>query len=367
MPIKPETEARKSDHIQVVNEEQVQAKSIATGFDDVHFIHRTVPEVDLKQIETSVDFFAHKLSAPIIVSCMTGGTEKAIKINSGLAQAAEKFGLAMGVGSQRAAVEKPELAYSYSVAREKAPSVFLIGNLGAAQLLKGYGPKHAQKAIDMIKANALVIHLNSLQEAAQPEGDTNYDGILEKLRDLTREINVPVIAKETGAGIASEDARLLEEAGVKGIDVGGAGGTSWSAVEVYRSKETGNTLHEKIGMTFWDWGVPTVPSIVEVKGSTSLKVIGSGGVRSGLDIAKAVALGADAVGLAYPFFKAIMEGQETLEMAVTQIMSELRTAMFLTGARNIDELKQTSLVITGKTAEWLRVRGFKPESFAQRR
>lgn len=367
MPIKPETEARKSDHIRVVNEEQVQAKSVFTGFEDVHFVHRTVPEVDLKQIDTSTDFFGHRLAAPIIISCMTGGTYKAIKINGGLAQAAEKFGLAMGVGSQRAAVEKPELIYSYGVAREKGPSVFLIGNLGAAQLLKGYGPKQAQQAIDMLKANALVIHLNALQEAAQPEGDTNYDGILGKLKELTRQIKVPVIAKETGAGISLEDARLLEEAGVKGIDAGGAGGTSWSAVEVYRSKEAGKTLHEKIGMTFWDWGIPTVASIVEVKSATRLTVIGSGGVRSGLDVAKAVALGADAVGLAYPFFKAIMEGQETLEAVITQIIAELRTAMFLTGSRNIDELKRAALVITGNTGEWLRARGLKPESFAQRR
>ncbi|MFQ5761668.1 MAG: type 2 isopentenyl-diphosphate Delta-isomerase [Candidatus Bathyarchaeia archaeon] len=344
----------------------MQARSVTTGFEDVHFIHRSLPEINLKDVNASTAFLGHTLTAPLLISGMTGGTAEALKINATLAEVAERLHLPMGVGSQRAAVERDELTDTYSVAREKAPTAFLMANLGAAQLIKGYSAKEAQKAIDMIRANALVMHLNVLQESAQPEGDTDYAGVLAEIKKLTSGLKVPVIAKETGAGISAEDARMLETAGVKGLDVAGAGGTSWSAVETYRSKSAGRPLHVGIGETFWDWGIPTAASVAEVRHAVKAVVIASGGMRNGLDAAKAIALGADAVGFAYPLFKAALEGVHAVEFFLQRTMVELKTAMFLTGAKDISQLKTAPLVITGRTAEWLRIRGLDPTAYGRR-
>ena len=360
-----ETERRKAEHIDICIENDVQAHSVKTGFDDIYLIHKALPELSLGEINTSLKLFGHKLAAPIVVEAMTGGTERAAKINEALAKAAEDFKIAMSVGSQRVALEDPDLIYTFKVARENAPNVLLIGNLGAPQILGPDGLAKVKKAIKMIDADAFAIHLNSLQEAMQPEGETAYKGVLKKIREIALKIEVPIIVKETGAGIACEEAKLLEDAGVDGIDIAGAGGTSWAAVESYRAKIRLNKFQENLGKIFWDWGVPTAISTVEVSQTTQMTVIASGGIRTGIDVAKAIALGAEAVGLALPLLKPALEGK--LNEALQMLVNEFRTSMFLVGAKSLKELECTPLVITGRTSEWLRLRGFKPERYAERR
>jgi len=360
-----ETKQRKAEHINICVENDVQARYICTGFDDIYLVHRALPESSLEEIDTSVDLFGHRLAAPIVIEAMTGGTEKAAKINEALAETAEEFKIALGVGSQRAALEDSNLVYTFRVARDRAPHVLLIGNLGAPQIIGENGLENVHEAIKMIDADAFAIHLNSLQEAMQPEGNTSFKGLAEKIREITHNMRVPIISKETGAGFASEEARLLESLGVKGIDVGGAGGTSWAAVESYRAKMRKDELRERLGNIFWDWGIPTAVSTVEVSQSTQLTVISSGGIRTGFDAAKALALGGDAVGLALPLLKPAMDG--TVSDFLEALIKELRIAMFLLGAKSVEELKQTPVVITGRTAEWLCARGFKPEKYARRR
>jgi isopentenyl-diphosphate delta-isomerase len=360
-----ETKKRKMEHLDICIKDKVQARSIHTGFDDVHLIHRALPETSLEDIDTSTEIFGYELAAPIVIEAMTGGTEKAAKINEALAKAAEKFKIALGVGSQRVALEDSSLEYTFRVARDNAPRAFLIANLGASEILGKSSLANIEKAIKMIDADAFAIHLNSLQEAMQPEGYTSFNRLLENIREVTSKVRIPVIAKETGAGIAFEEARLLEDAGVKGIDVGGAGGTSWAAVELHRARLRMDKHRERLGNVFWDWGIPTVVSTVEVRHTTSLKVIASGGIRTGVDAAKALVLGADAVGLALPLLKPAVEGG--LESALQMLISELKTAMFLVGAQSISQLKQSPLIITGKTGEWLHARGFKPEEYSRRR
>lgn len=353
------TENRKAEHLRICLTEDVQAKKITTGFEDIHLLHRTIPRFSLNDVDTSISFFGKKLKAPIIIEAMTGGTPEAERINANLAEAAEYFGLAMGVGSQRAALETPRLERTFKVAREKGPRIFLTANLGLPQVIAENGIEAAKKAVEMIDADALAIHLNILQEAIQHEGETNFYGALERLMIVASELSVPIIVKETGAGMISEDAGLLDETGVKGIDVGGAGGTSWAAVESYREG-----LKHQLGITFWDWGIPTAVSVVEAASSTDLTVIASGGVRTGLDIAKAISLGADAAGLAWPLLKPAVEGH--LDYVLRVLIEEFKTSMFLTGARDVEGLKRRPVVVTGKTAEWLALRGFRPEELARR-
>ena len=354
------TENRKAEHLRICLTEDVQAKKVTTGFEDVHLLHKAVPQMSLSDVDTTVSFFGKKLKAPIIIEAMTGGTPEAAKINANLAEAAERFGLAMGVGSQRAALETPRLESTFKVAREKGPHVFLIANLGLPQILAEKGVEAARRAVEMISADALAVHLNILQEAIQREGETSFHGALNRLREVAKELSVPVIAKETGVGIVSEDVRLLEGSGVKGIDVGGAGGTSWAAVESYRERGVKNRL----GITFWDWGIPTAVSVVEAISSTDLAVIASGGVRTGLDAAKAISLGADVAGLAWPLLKPAVEGN--LDYVLNALVEEFKTSMFLTSARRVEDLKRCPVVVTGKTAEWLKVRGFRYEELARR-
>ena len=360
-----ETRQRKAEHITVCIENPVQARLMSTGFDDVCLVHKMLPEISLEEIDTSINLFGHRLSAPIVIEAMTGGTEEAAKINRVLAEAAEEYGVALGVGSQRAALEDDNLTYTFRIARDKAPHAFLIGNLGAPQIVGGDYLENVRRAVEIIDADAFAIHLNSLQEALQPEGEPSFKGLTEKIKEIVRGTQVPIIAKETGAGVACEEAKLLEGLGIKGIDVAGAGGTSWAAVESYRAKMRMDVAREKLGNTFWDWGIPTAVSTVEVSQTTRLMIISSGGVRTGVDAAKALALGGNAVGLALPFLRPAIEGKvgDFLET----LIGELRTAMFLTGARTVEELRRMPIVIMGKTAEWLRARGFKPESYATRR
>jgi len=358
---------RKADHIEVCLKENVQSRRATTGFEDVHLVHKALPEIERKKIDISTTVFGYKFSAPLLVGAITGGTEKATKINAAIAEAVEELHLGMGVGSQRIAIDNPKLERSFSIVREKAPTAFILANIGAPQLVGKYGVKEAEKAVDMVQANALAIHLNALQEAVQPEGDTNYSNLLQKICKLAQELDVPVVIKETGAGIAAEDAAMLEAAGVAGIDVAGAGGTSWAAVEYYRAKARQDGSSQRLGETFWDWGIPTAVTLVEAVQSVNVPVIASGGIRNGIDAAKALALGASLASAAHPFLKPATTGSEDVKKALSYLVGEVRNAMFLVGANSVQKLQKVPVVLSGKTAEWLKVRGFQPEVYARRK
>lgn len=279
---------------------------------------------------------------------MTGGHPDTAEVNERLAQAAERFGLGIGVGSQRAALENPDLEGSFTVVREHAPSAFVCANLGIIQL-RDHGIEWAERAVEMIDAQAICIHLNPLQEAIQPEGDHDLRGCIDALAHLCAEFRVPVIAKETGSGISGETARMLWSAGVAAIDVGGFGGTNWAAVERERAKNDGQ---RRLGEHFLGWGIPTAVSLVEVV-RTGGPVIATGGLRSGTDMAKAIALGADLCGMALPLLKGAMESDEALTRTIDEIHTQLRVAMFCTGSKTIPELGRVRTYITGTTGQIL--------------
>ena len=301
----------------------------------------------------STNVFGKKLNSPLFITAITGGHPAAKEINKELAIAAEENRIALGVGSQRAACEHPELEDTYSVVRDNAPDCLLVGNIGAPQL------NLANKAVEILDADILAIHLNPLQESIQPEGDLDARGYLELISQITDIVDIPIMAKETGCGISAETAKQLVDAGVDYSDVEGAGGTSWSAVETYRSED------KYYGELFWDWGIPTAISTAEVVNTVDVPVISSGGIRSGLEAAKAIALGADSVGMALPFLKRSIS-QEELNQFITKFNDSLRIAMFLVGANNIEELKQSKLIIRGKTREWLNERGINTKNYSRR-
>ncbi|MGD8505841.1 MAG: type 2 isopentenyl-diphosphate Delta-isomerase [Candidatus Bathyarchaeota archaeon] len=361
-----QTQGRKSSHIRICLEEDVQHRNVTTGFEEIYFVHRALPEIERSCISLATTVFNHKFSTPLIVEAMTGGTTEATKINAAIASTVEELGLGMGVGSQRAAIEKPSLKRTFSIARKKAPTAFLIANIGGPQLAKGYGVREAEKAVDMMDADALAIHLNALQEVVQPEGDTNFRGVLSKIGEIAQALDVPVIVKETGAGIAAEDAKQLASMKVAGIDVAGVGGTSWAAVECHRAKKKHDEFRQGLGRTLWDWGIPTAISLIETLQSASMNVIASGGIRTGTDVAKALSLGASLTGLASPILVASEKGPSEVKKTLQILIESLRNVMFLVGAESIPKLKKTPLVITGKTVEWLKMRGFQPEIYAKR-
>jgi isopentenyl-diphosphate delta-isomerase len=361
-----QTEARKTEHIRICLEEDVKARNITTGFEDVFLIHRALPEINQKDIDLSIHVFGHRFSAPLLITGITGGTEKALKINSAIAEAVEELGIGMGVGSQRAAIENQKLERTYSIVRKKAPNAFVLANIGAPQIKKEYSLTQVKKAVSMIDADALAIHLNPLQEAVQPEGETDYAGILQKIGELAGSLDLPVIVKETGAGISAGDAKKLVEAGVSGIDVAGAGGTSWAAVEYYRAKQRGDFIEQEVGRDLWDWGVPTVVTLVEVVQSVSVPVIASGGVRVGSDVAKVLALGAALAGFAAPVLGPSLKDSEEVKKRLELVIRQLRTVMFLVGASSTERLKAVSVVVIGRTAEWLQARGFNLKDYAVR-
>ena len=361
-----ETRKRKADHIRISLNHNVQARKVTTGFEDTHLIHNALPEIDKQDIDLSTTVFNHKFSAPLIVGAITGGTSEAAKINAAIAEAVEELGLGMGVGSQRVAIEDKTLEKTFAIARKKAPTAFLIANLGGVQLVHGYGLKEVKKAVKMIDADAIAIHLNPLQEAVQPEGQTRFGGVLEKIGEITKELGKPVIAKETGAGIAAEEAKRLEAANVEGIDISGAGGTSFAAVEYYRAKGKSNSSQRRLGEVFWDWGIPTAVSLVEVSQSVNVPIIASGGIRSGVEMAKALALGASLTSISKPVLEAAVKGVKETKRELLLLIEELKNSMFLVGADTVQALKEKPVVITGKTAEWLRLRGFNIEVYAKR-
>ena len=360
--------ARKADHIDIAAGQPVTA-SISPGWDDVHLVHHALPEIDLADVDLRTDFFGRTLSAPLAIASMTGGHERAQEINQRLALVAAEFGLAMGVGSQRAAVRHPDLLRTYTVARDAAPDIFLIANVGAPQLIAQVASPaltvdQIRQLVADMRADALAVHLNYLQEVVQPEGDTRARGILSAIRTLTAGVDVPVIAKETGAGISRSEALRLKEAGVAGLDVGGAGGTSFALVESVRAEDRHLTASARLGRVLGDWGLPTAVSVAQCTG-LGLPVIATGGIRSGLDVAKAIALGADIVGLARPMLSAALEGQDALKSFVEELLQALRVVMFLVGARTPGELQASDRVVTGETAAWLQ--GLAAEADVERR
>lgn len=366
MKVKDEgTKARKHEHIRICLEEEVESH-VGSGFDEVILVHDSLPDLDLSEVDASYEFLGRSVKAPLVIEPITGGVEDALEINRRLAEAAEEHGVILSVGSQRAALEDPGLEDTYRVARDAAPNTVILANIGCAQLLQRDPLEAAERAVDMVEADGLTVHLNPLQEAVQPEGETSMKGIYGELGRLARELKVPLIVKETGAGISAETAIRLERQGVRFIDVSGVGGTSWAGVEYYRALSVGDSPRARLGEVFWDWGIPTIVSLLEVLEFTSMKAIASGGVRSGIDLAKAVALGAEAAGAALPFLKAAVKSRETVSGLIDGMIRELKLAMFLTGSRNIRELRCKPLIILGRTGEWLSLRGLDPGKYARR-
>lgn len=336
-------ENRKADHIRICLEEDVSGQGVTSGLERYRFVHQALPEINLRDVDTSLELWGRKLGAPLLISSMTGGAPQAAEINRNLASAAQDLGIAIGVGSQRAALKNPELAATYQI-RPYAPDVLLFANLGAVQLNYSYGIEECRRAVEMIEADALILHLNSLQEAVQPEGDTDFEGLVGKIAQVCRKVGVPVIAKEVGWGISADAARLLWEAGVSAIDIAGAGGTSWTQVEAHRiPTERGRLVAE----AFAGWGIPTTESLQAARSvmPEGRKLFASGGIRNGIDVAKGVALGADLVGIARPFLKAAaMSSEATIELGEV-IREQMRVAMFSIGAPTLDALWSTPYLL----------------------
>lgn len=337
----PTIESRKADHIRINLDKDVQFPRLTTGLERYRFLHQALPELNLEDVDTHVDLFGRTLSSPILISSMTGGTDVAYRLNQHLAQAAQANGIAMGVGSQRAAIEDPSLAYTLQV-RNIAPDILLLANVGAVQLNYGYGVDQCQRAVDMIEADALILHFNVLQEAVQPEGDTRFAGLLDRIESVCKALPVPVIAKEVGWGFSEQNARDLQNAGVAAIDVAGAGGTSWSEVEYHRAP---TSSHARVAASFADWGIPTADAIqYAVQGAPETTIIASGGLRDGIDIAKCIALGASLGGMAGPFLKAADQSAEAVDTLIRELHAQIRIAMLCTGAADIAALQRTSLL-----------------------
>lgn len=331
-----DTTTRKGAHLRINLESDVNAKGILNGFEEYRFVHRALPEIDLAQVDTSTEIFGRRLSAPILISCMTGGTAQARRINRTLARVAQERGIAMGLGSGRALLEHEDLLETFDV-RPLAPDVLIFANLGAVQLNKGYGVEDCRRLVAMLQADALVLHLNPIQEALQPEGDTCFEGLLAKIEALCAALEVPVVVKEVGWGISGDDVRALFGAGVCAIDVAGAGGTSWSEVERHRIAEP---WRARVAGAFADWGIPTAQALSDARAAApSALIFASGGIRNGIDLAKAVALGADLAGIAGPFLRAAADGHNAATAQALEVAEVLRVAMFGLGVRTLQELR----------------------------
>ena len=334
-------EKRKADHIRINLEEDVAFKQLTNGLESYFFLHEALPDLNLDEIDTEISLFGKSLQLPLLISSMTGGTPEAQAINRVLATAAEEVGIAMGLGSQRAAIEDPGLSDTYKV-RDVAPGILLLANVGAVQLNYGYGVEECRKAVEMVEADALVLHFNVLQEAVQPEGDGNFAGLLGKVEEVCTGLDVPVIAKEVGWGFSEQTVRRLVGAGISAVDVAGAGGTSWSQVEMHRAP---TARHARVAGAFIDWGIPTAVAVqLARRAAPHVPVFASGGIRSGIEIAKAIALGATIGGLAGDFLRAAdTDGVEGVVELARAIGDELRVAMFCTGAGDLTALAETPL------------------------
>ncbi len=330
---------RKADHIKINLEQDVRS-ALTTGLEKYRFIHEALPELDLNRIDTTLSLFGKKLASPTLVSSMTGGTSEAETINMRLAEAAQECGIAMGVGSQRAAIEHPEQAATFQV-RRVAPDILLFANIGAVQFNYGYGIDQCRKAVEMIEADGLYLHLNPVQEAVQDAGDANWVGLAKKIEEVCKKLEVPVIAKEVGWGISERTARILADCGVQAIDVAGAGGTSWSQVEMHRAPDE---FTRQLAATFVGWGIPTAESIVGVKRAVpDMIVFASGGIKDGLDIAKCVALGASLGGMAGHFLKAAAISTENVIETMELVKTQIEVTMFATGAGTLTSLRNGKL------------------------
>jgi isopentenyl-diphosphate Delta-isomerase len=340
MPKVAPIQQRKADHININLDKDVRSAR-TTGLEEYHFIHQALPELNLDEVDTSLSLFGRRLEAPILVSSMTGGTPEAAKINRRLAEAAQSAGTAMAVGSQRAALEEPEQAGTFQV-RAYAPDILLFANLGAVQLNYGYGVDECRRAVAMIEADALYLHLNPLQEAVQAGGDTNFKGLARKIEQICRKLEVPVIAKEVGWGISERAARLLADCGVAAIDVAGAGGTSWSQVEMHRAPDE---FTREVAGTFVGWGIPTADSILNVrKALPGMTVLASGGLKDGLDIAKCIALGATLGGMAGNFLRAAAVSSEKASEMMRITAKQIKVAMFAAGVGTLQGMNRAVLV-----------------------
>jgi isopentenyl-diphosphate Delta-isomerase len=335
-----ETQDRKADHLRVCLEDDVQGR-VTTGLERYRFTHACLPELDLAEVDLRTTFLGKALGVPLLISSMTGGTDLAETINLRLAKIAQQHGLAMGVGSQRVAVENPALDRTFAV-RSVAPDILLFANLGAVQFNYSYGIDQCRRVVERLEADALILHLNAIQECVQTRGDQNFGGLLAKIERLCQELAVPVIAKEVGNGISAAMAKRLIAAGVAAIDVAGAGGTSWALVESGRAKDP---RQRRLGQTFADWGIPTADCIRDIRAiSPSIPLIASGGLRHGLDAAKAIALGADLAGMALPFLQAAHESEAALQELVDILKAELTTAMFCTGCSHLTALRTPGIL-----------------------
>ncbi|MFQ6051898.1 MAG: type 2 isopentenyl-diphosphate Delta-isomerase [Candidatus Hydrothermarchaeota archaeon] len=351
---KKDMEKRKLEHINICLKENVESRR-TTGFEDVHFVHECIPNINFGDIDCSCELFGKKLSAPIIVAGMTGGHKNTKKINKNIARAVQDLGLGMGVGSQRPGMEEENLMDTYKV-RDEAPDVLLFANLGVSQFME-YTSKEANKAVEEIEADVLAIHFNPLHEVVQPEGNVETKGLKERLKRIIKEVRYPCVAKETGAGISYENALELDRMGFSGIDVGGLGGTSFSAVETYRAKES--PRKKRLGEVLWDWGIPTAISTFEVRRALpDTQIISTGGIRTGLDIAKALALGANAAGIALPVLERAIKGEKQTKEYLEEIILQLKAVMYLLNAETIKDLKSKHIVVCGKTREYIMARGF---------
>lgn len=326
--------SRKDDHIRINHEENV-ASGLRTGLEEIHLRHESLPELDLNEIDLSTIFLGKIIKAPILISSMTGGTDKGDEINKRLAIIAETYGIPMGVGSQRINLQSGRIDSKFNI-RDYAPSIPIYANLGAVQLNYGLEIDHCQKVIDLINADALILHLNPLQEALQPEGQTNFSGLLKKIELVCKKVKVPVIVKEVGWGISTQTAQRLVNVGVACIDVAGAGGTSWALVEKYRNSESWRI---EMCENFKDWGIPTAKNVSQLKKNLpGIPIIASGGIRNGIDAAKCLALGASLVGAAGTLFKAAFESQNALDQKIKQWIKEITITLFVTGSKSIRDL-----------------------------
>lgn len=336
-----DTQERKADHLRVCLEEDVQSHRVTNGLERYRFTHDCLPELNRDDIDISTTFLGKAVATPLLISSMTGGTEQARLINERLAKTAQRYGLAMGVGSQRVAVENPDLTKTFSV-RQYAPDALIFANLGAVQLNYDYGLTQCQRAVDWLEADALILHLNPLQEAVQSEGDVNFKGLFAKIEQLVGLLPVPIVAKEVGNGVSSKMAARLMDIGVAAIDVAGAGGTSWARVESERAKDA---KQRRLGNTFADWGIPTAECVTGIRSlSKTVPLIASGGLRNGLDAAKALALGADLAGLALPFLQAAHQSEAALAELSEALIAEIVTVLFCTGCGSLRDLRQPGII-----------------------
>ena len=334
------TSSRKAEHIRINLKENVES-GLSSGLDYYHFPHQALPEIDLEKIRMDFTLFGKDITAPVFISSMTGGTDQAERINHNLAAAAQQSGIPMGVGSQRAMLEDPSLASTFQV-RKSAPDIVLFANLGAIQLNYGLSVKDCQQAVELIEADALILHLNPLQEAVMADGNTNFSGLLKKIESVCNTLSVPVIAKEVGWGISYQAARQLVDAGISAIDVAGAGGTSWTEVEMHRAQ---NDTQRQVAAAFIDWGIPTAESLQVVKeAAPDIPVFASGGIRNGVDIAKSVALGATMAGLAGPFLNAAVDSPQAVIEVIQRLIREIQVTMFAGGAKDLNALSHIDLL-----------------------